>query len=385
MAPARPLTNPTSTPWPDTRDLAAAPKILHVFPTFAVGGAQVRTAALMNHFGPTFRHALVALDGRFDCAERLLPGVPFTPIPFAAMAGESMPARLLRSRRMLRSWRPDVLVTSNWGSIEWAMANLPPPRLHHIHMEDGFGPDEAGGQIARRVWTRRLVLRGSLMMLPSQTLLASARDIWRLPEARLRFIANGIDLRRFSPMGPRADLGVPGEGPLLGTVAALRGEKNIGRLLRAVALLRADGLALRLAIIGEGGERPRLEALAASLGIADVTRFTGHVPDPAAAYRALDLFALSSDTEQMPFSVLEAMGSGLAVAATDVGDVRGMLAPEGRGSVVGRDDGALAAAMRALVVSPSLRGTVGAANRAKAEQDYDEQMMFARHAALWRG
>lgn len=371
--------------WPGTADGDVALKILHVFPTFAVGGAQVRTAALMNHFGATFRHAVVALDGRFDCAERLRPGVPFTPIAFEAKPAETMPARLLRIRRLLRAWRPDVLVTSNWGSIEWAMANLAPPRLRHVHMEDGFGPEEAGGQIARRVWTRRLVLRGGLVMLPSQTLLASARELWRLPEAGLRFIANGIDLRRFSPMGPRADLGVPGEGPLLGTVAALRGEKNIARLLRAVALLRADGLVLRLAIIGEGGERAGLEALAASLGIADVTRFTGHVPDPAAAYRALDIFALSSDTEQMPFSVLEAMGSGLPIAATDVGDVQGMLAPEGRTSVVSRDDGALAGALRALVVAPGLRGTLGAANRAKAEHDYDEQMMFVRHAELWRG
>ena len=370
--------------WPGPRDGVAAPRILHVFPTFSVGGAQVRTAALMNHFGAAFQHALVALDGRLDCAERLHPGVPFTPITFTT-AGNAMPARLLQIRRLLRAWRPDALVTSNWGSIEWAMANLVPPRLHHIHMEDGFGPDEAGGQIARRVWTRRLALRGSLVMLPSQTLLDSARTIWRLPEAGLRFIANGIDLQRFSPTGPRADLGVPGEGPLTGTVAALRGEKNIARLLRAVALLRADGVALRLAIIGEGGERAGLEALAGSLGIADVTRFTGHVPDPAAAYRALDIFALSSDTEQMPFSVLEAMGSGLAVAATDVGDVAGMLAPEGSGCVVARDDGALAGALRSLLLAPGLRCQLGAANRAKAEREYNEQIMFARHAALWRG
>lgn len=363
----------------------AAPRILHVFPGFGVGGAQVRTAALMNRFGDAFRHAVVSLDGCFDCAERLLPSVPIETIAFPQREGERLPARLLRIRRAIRAAAPDALVTSNWGSIEWAMANLLPPRLPHLHMEDGFGRDEANGQKSRRVWTRRLVLRRSRVLLPSLTLLRAARESWHLREPALHYVPNGIDLSRFRPDGPRADLGLAGEGPLLGTVAALREEKNVARLLRAVALLRGGGVALRLAVIGDGPERPALEALAAELGIAGMTRFTGHVPDPAAAYRALDLFALSSDTEQMPFSVLEAMATGLAIASTDVGDVRAMVAEANAPQVVPADDEALAAAIGALASDAALRASLGAANRARAERDFDQEAMFARHAALWRG
>jgi glycosyltransferase involved in cell wall biosynthesis len=361
------------------------PLVVHVFPTFAIGGAQVRFAALANRFGPRWRHAIVALDGHTECAERLRPEVPFTLYPAPVPRGLGLPARLAAIGRLLRQWQPDALVTSNWGSIEWAMANLMPPRITHLHTEDGFGPDEAAGQKPRRILTRRLALRWSNVALPSTVLLRSARDVWKLPEARLRYIPNGLDIRRFRPDGPLAEITVPGEGPLIGTVAALRAEKNIGRLLRACGLLRQQGVAHRLLVIGDGGERPMLEALAAELGLADQVLFAGHVPDPAAAYRAMDLFALSSDTEQMPFSVMEAMASGLPVAATDVGDLRVMLAPENLPQVAALEDAALAVALRPLLEDAALRARLGAANRLKAERDYDEEVMFQAYAGLIEG
>jgi len=357
--------------------------VLHVFPSFAVGGAQVRYAALANRWGPRWRHAVVSLDGRFDCAERLR--VPVARIGFPAVPGEGLPRRLHRIRRLLRDLSPDALVTSNWGSIEWAVANLAPRRVRHLHTEDGFGPDEAAGQKRRRVLARQMALRFSTVALPSATLLRAARTLWRLPEARLRLVPNGIDLRRFRPDGPRAALAVPGEGPVIGTVAALRPEKNLARLIRAAALLRRDGAALRLLVIGDGPERPTLEALAAEQGLGDACLFAGHVPDPAAAYRAMDVFALSSDTEQMPFSVLEAMASGLPVAGTDVGDLRAMLPPESLPHVAAPDPAALAGALRPLLADPGLRTRLGAANRARAEREYDEEAMFAAYAGLIDG
>ena len=359
-----------------------APLVLHVFPSFAVGGAQVRFAALANRFGPRWRHVIAALDGRTDCAERLAPGVPYTLLPRPVPGGLDPLRAMLRARALLRALRPAALVTSNWGSIEWALANLAPPRMRHLHTEDGFGPDEAAAQKPRRVLTRRLALRWSEVALPSTVLLRAAREAWRLPERRLHHIPNGLDLRRFRPEGPRASLAVPGEGPVIGTVAALRAEKNIARLLRACALLRAGGQALRLLVIGDGAERAALERLAGELGLAGSTLFAGHLPEPAAAYRAMDLFALSSDTEQMPFSVMEAMASGLAVASTEVGDVRTMLPREAAPHLAALDDAALAAAIRPLLGDAALRARLGAANRAKAERDYDEETMFLAYAAL---
>jgi glycosyltransferase involved in cell wall biosynthesis len=170
--------------------------------------------------------------------------------------------------------------------------------------------------------------------------------------------------------------------PVIGTVAALRGEKNLARLLRAFALLQQPA---RLVIVGDGPERAALEALALELGIADRTSFTGHLASPQDAYRHFDLFALSSDTEQMPLSVLEAMASGLAVAATDVGDVATMLAAENRPFVVARNAAALAEAMAALLADPARQRAIGAANRARAERDYDQETMFQAYAALFGG
>ncbi|WP_431282448.1 glycosyltransferase family 4 protein [Humitalea sp. 24SJ18S-53] len=363
----------------------APPLLLHVFPSFAVGGAQVRFAALANRYGTRWRHAVVALDGREACAARLAPDVPLQLVPSPYARGEAAPQRLLAIIALLRRLRPALLVTSNWGSIEWAIASRFLRDLPHLHTEDGFGSDESAGQIPRRILARRLVLRRSSVILPSVTLLRAARETWRLPEARLRYVPNGIDLRRFAPDGARAALDAPGEGPLIGTVAALRPEKNLGRLLRAAAILLRDGVPLRLAIVGDGPEKQPLMALAEHLGIAASVAFAGAIADPAAAYRAMDLFCLSSDTEQMPFSVLEAMATGLSVASTDVGDVGTMLAEENRPHLAARDDAALAAALRPLLRDPSLRTRLGAANRRRVENDYDQETMFATYAALIDG
>ena len=358
------------------------PLLLHVFPSFAVGGAQVRFCAVVNRFGARWRHAVVSLDGRWDCARRLAPDVPVTRVTPPPMSG-SLPRRLAAIHGCLRALRPDALVTSNWGSIEWALANRLPPRLPHLHTEDGFGPEESSGQLRRRVLTRCLALRRSEVVLPSDLLLGMARETWRLPGRRLHRVVNGLDLARFTPDAGARTAERAGQGCVIGTVAALRPEKNVGRLIRAVARLRADGVALRLVILGDGPERGALESLARDLAIGDAVRFAGHVEDPAEAYRGFDIFALSSDTEQMPFSVLEAMATGLPVVATDVGDLRAMLPEVSRPLLVAQDDAAMAEALRPLVACPRMRARIGAANREKAQRDYDQEQMFTAFASLF--
>lgn len=130
-------------------NMADAPLLLHAFPTFRVGGAQVRFAAIANHFGRRFRRALVAMDGRYDCRERLNPDLLVDYLEPIIRKAHTL-ANVREFRGVLRSRRPDTLVTYNWGSIEWAMANS--PRLaRHVHIEDGFGLDEAQSQLRQRV------------------------------------------------------------------------------------------------------------------------------------------------------------------------------------------------------------------------------------------
>jgi glycosyltransferase involved in cell wall biosynthesis len=350
-------------------------RLLHVFSTFAVGGPQVRFCTLADRLGPGWHHDIVAMDGNTACRERLAPHVSAGFPCLDIKKGDTF-GNLRRFRGALRAWRPDLLVTYNWGAIEWAMANLL-ARRPHVHIEDGFGPEERSRQIPRRVITRRLVLRRATVALPSRTLWRIATEVWRLDPARVRYLPNGIFLQRFAA-GPAP----AGDVPVIGTVAALRPEKNLSRLLHAFALVRRDRPA-RLVIVGDGPERPGLEALAATLGLAEAIKFTGHMAEPQSAYRGFDVFALSSDTEQMPLSVLEAMASGLPVAATDVGDVAAMLADENRPFVTAPDPAALAAALAALLDAPDLRRTVGAANRARAVRDFDEAAMVRAYAALF--
>jgi glycosyltransferase involved in cell wall biosynthesis len=345
-----------------------APLLLHVFPSFSIGGAQARFITLAERFGARYRHAIVAMDGDTRAGARLPSSLDVSFPTVSIRKGETL-KNLRRMRRAAAEIAPDVLITSNWGSIEWTLVNIF-PAVPHIHMEDGFGPEERDHQLPRRVWTRRLALRRALVMLPSRTLLAIAEDVWKLPREKLRYIPNGIDLTRFRPA--TAPAAGDGAAVTIGTVAGLRPEKNVARLLRAFAILRAERPA-RLIVAGDGPERARLQSLAGELGIA---------ADVAALYAGLDIFALSSDTEQMPISVLEAMAAGLPVAATDVGDIAVMVSEANAGYLAARDAPSLATQLARLAADADPRRAIGAANRARVEQHYDIARMVRDHAAL---
>jgi glycosyltransferase involved in cell wall biosynthesis len=358
------------------RPADAAPLIIHVFPGFGIGGAQIRFAALANHFGAAFRHIVVSLDGNLACRERLRPDLDIT-FPAITAPKRATLANARHFRSLLREWQPALLVTNNWGAIEWAMANLLPV-TRHVHIEDGFGPEERDRQLPRRALIRRLVLGRSTVVLPSRNLQRIATTIWRLPAARVRYIPNGIDTARLAAARPAT--GAVNTAPVIGTVAALRPEKNLARLLRAFAAVAHPA---RLVIVGDGPEHAALRALTRALGLEMQVKFSGYIIDPTTIYADFDVFALSSDTEQMPLSVVEAMAAGLPVAATDVGDVRSMLAAENAPFVTRREDSDLARALTALLGDPALRARVGAANQAKAQADFDQAAMFRAYGALW--
>ena len=361
--------------------MTSVPTLLHVFPTFGVGGSQTRFAVLANRLGRRFRHIVVAMDGRTECRERLEAGLDVS-FPRLALRARDTFGNWRRFRALLHSVRPHRLVTYNWGSIECAMANWP-GMVGHVHIEDGFGPEEAKRQLPRRVLTRRCVLSRSTVVLPSRTLFLLASDIWRLKPAVLRYVPNGVNCRRFGAPGI-APYVWDGQGPVIGTVAALRPEKNIGRLLEAFRLVRSQR-PCRLLIAGDGPERGRLEAQAQRLGITPDVRFAGHIRGTETIYAALSVLALSSDTEQMPTAVLEAMASGLPVVSTDVGDVAEMVSPANRRFVTPLDVAAMADALAELVGNPSLASEIGGANRAKACRDYGEDRMVAAYEALFGG
>jgi glycosyltransferase involved in cell wall biosynthesis len=352
--------------------------MLSVFSTFAVGGPQVRFCNLVAALGDEFSHSIFAMDGAYECAERL-PASARVAFPHFDLRKGATISNVLRLSRAMSRARPDILLTHNWGTIEWAMANVV-AGIRHVHIEDGFGPEEREGQLRRRVLMRRLFLRRTTVVVPSRTLWTIAREIWKLPERRLRYIANGIALEAYEPRQGS----VIRDGLTIGTVAALRPEKNIARLLRAFARLPASPLT-KLVVAGDGPERASLEALATTLALTTRVTFVGHTTDVASMLAQCDIFALSSDTEQMPLSVLEAMASGLPVASTDVGDVRQMLATENSPFVVALDETALAQSLMSLLNDGGLRARIGRSNRERAEDAFGQVGMFEAYRAVLTG
>ncbi len=352
---------------------ALSPHLVHVMSSFAVGGIQVRLARVINFFGSRYRHTIVSLDGDAACRDRIAPKVPVDVITGGGSA-QFLPVRLLRARRHLVALEPDLLLTYNWGAIEWALAHRLFLRCRHVHFEDGFGPDEVERQLPRRILFRRLALvRAAAVVVPSRTLETIALRTWHLPRRRVRFLPNGIDIdpycrppdRSTPPLFERND-----DEVIIGTVAPLRREKNLGRLLRAFAAL-PSGRPARLVIAGGGPERAGLEDLASHLGIADRTVFLGPVAQPQQALALFDIFAVTSDTEQMPLTVLEAMAAALPIIATAVGDIPLMVAPRNRALIVDRDDeAALAKALTQLAADGSLRRSLGEQNREQVRTGY---------------
>ena len=356
--------------------------IFHVFSTFAVGGPQVRTIQMMNAWGDRFRHTIFAMDGRYAAREKIAAGV-------LVEFGESTERGLRRVReivRRVRAERPNLLLTYNWGAIEVALGAQLFTRCPVIHLEDGFGPDEAAGLKKRRVRTRRVVLRGAYAtIVPSRTLYEIARNQYRLAERKIRYIPNGVDTERFEPgRNPewRARLGIAADALVIGTIGALRPEKNLALLLRAFAAAAIPGSAL--VVIGEGNCRADLEKLGGDLGLDGRLFFPGGVADPAPCYGAFDIFAMSSATEQMPMSLLEAMACGLPAICTDVGDSAVILDTREPPAIVPPGDiEAYAAALRMMAENPELRARLGEGNRRRCVREYSFSRMLDAHGELY--
>ena len=358
--------------------------LLHVFASFGYGGVPIRICDVINGLPAGFRHTVVALDGCFDARRRLASHTSVAVRPLA-LPKYNLLRSLAQVRGLITSLSPDLLLTYNWGAIELALANRLLGACNHIHFESGFGVEEGDGQLWRRNFFRRIALaKARKVVVPSATLMEIAADAWSIPAAKLQWIPNGVDVLRYSgEPGYRQPLAPFGpEVTVIGTVVPLRPEKNVGRLLRAFAAL-PDRDRCALLIAGDGVQLEMLRGLAAELGIADRTAFLGHVEDVPAVLRSLDIFALSSDTEQMPNSLLQAMAAGRPVAAVGVGDVARIVAPENRPLVVPRDDqAALTAALAALAADADRRALLGRLNQERVKSHYSLESMVAAYGAL---
>jgi glycosyltransferase involved in cell wall biosynthesis len=360
--------------------------LLHVFASFGLGGVPIRICDVVNALPEKFHHTIIALDACFDARRRLAPQVR-AEFRKVTLPKYCVPCSMMRIRNVIRDVGADLLLTYNWGSIEFAMANRLFGVCDHIHFESGFGSEESNGQLWRRVAFRRLALaKVQTLVVPSRTLMEIAGQTWRIPRQKLVHIPNGVDVSRFSGQPGKRDeslpIGTARYRTVIGTVAPLRPEKNVARLLRAFSAIPVHQ-DCGLVVAGDGAELPRLRALAKALKIDHRVHFLGHVDDVPAIIRGIDVFALSSDTEQMPNSLLQAMAAGRPVAAVDVGDVRDIVSHENRPFVVPRDDErALTMALAMLISDPQRCSALGRSNQEHIKANYNVDSMIAAYRSL---
>lgn len=186
------------------------------------------------------------------------------------------------------------------------------------------------------------------------------------PGLSIDLVPNGVDLAAFAP-APIAE-----GGPLrLLCVARLIERKGQHHLIEALRLLSAEGLDLRLELVGEGDARAANEALARSLGVADRVTFAGYVPRERIAerYRAAHVFVLPSYNEGMSVATLEAMAAGLPTVVTRTGGADELVVEGATGHIFAWGDvPALANLLRALASDRVRVRRMGAAARARARE-----------------
>lgn len=189
--------------------------------------------------------------------------------------------------------------------------------------------------------------------------------------------ATAIDRVPFDELGKR--------GFTLVFVGRLAEVKNLQTLIRAVSIAAEQVPELAFWVVGDGPVRAELEALAAELRVADRVRFWGQRLDTAQFFSAADAFVMSSVSEGLPMSLLQAMSIGVPAIVTDVGGMAevvrlsgaGLLAPVG-------DSAAMAAAIVRLAGDPELRGEFSLRAKQSYAAEFTLDRMDAAYMELYR-
>jgi glycosyltransferase involved in cell wall biosynthesis len=318
--------------------------------------------------------------------------------------GPTLPFRLLHAAVAFPQYRramhavldriaPDIVHTNGFKAHLTAVSGRRPRRavVWHVHEYIGRRP-------LTRALLRRTAGRCAAVVANSGSVADDVRAALDRPDVRV--IPNGVDLTRFSPEGPCADLDAlcalspaPAGALRVGLVATFARWKGHAVFLQAIAKLAAAGAPLRAYVVGgpvydtRGSQHAldELASLARALGIADRVGFAGFVTEPAQALRALDVVVHAS-TEPEPFGmvVAEAMACGRALVTSASGGaaelvrdgVDALRHPPG-------DSDRLAACLERLASDPALRRRLGEEARAAAVDRFDARRMADQFAALY--
>jgi glycosyltransferase involved in cell wall biosynthesis len=211
-----------------------------------------------------------------------------------------------------------------------------------------------------------------------------------VPARLLRVVPNGIFVEQFAVATPaakiaaRAALGLPADAYVIGTVGRLNWAKDHALLFDAFASFQRRSPRSRLVVIGDGSLRPRLEAHAASTGIADLVTFAGDRSDVPSLLAAFDVFVLTSITEGYSIALLEAAAAGLPSIVSDVGGNREIVEDGSSGLIVKeRTAESFARAFDDVAASDGRRARMGRNARRWVEAFGTVAAMSASYASLY--
>ncbi len=370
-------------------------RVMHVISGLLHGGAETVLFRLATAPGGTVRHTVVSMRGEGVMGARLREaGVEVICLDMQGWAGNVR--GLGRLFRLLRARRPDVVQT--WMYHADLIAGLV-VRLAGIRAV-AWGVRNSGVSLGESSRSSRIAAWACARVsgwVPG-VIIACARKAaevhraWGYRADRVLVVPNGYDLDVWHPDAAgagelRARWGVPEGAPLLGSVARWNPLKDHENLLAALALCVRAHPDLRCVLIGLGMSRDNADliALARHYGLLDHLIFLGRRDDVPVLMRALDIHVLSSKAEGFPNVVSEAMASGVACVATDVGDAadivdeHGWVVPPGDASALADAIDRAVAAVR----DPAWPARRDAA-RASVERRYSLRAMVDRYETVWR-
>jgi sugar transferase (PEP-CTERM/EpsH1 system associated) len=357
-------------------------RVMHVMYSLRPGGMELGVAKLVNGLDPSaIESTICSTTPGGDLKPLIAPGVPV----FELNRRQGNDPKLVWDLyRLFQRTQPDVVHTHAWGTL---VEGLTAARLARVpavvHGEHGTLQLRTHQRwVQRRAWAAA----DRVLSVSSRLAERIARET-KFPLERITTIRNGVDISRFGRVSrgfARKVLDLHGERVAV-TVGRLVPVKDHMTLLESMAISRRRNVDAVLAIAGDGPLRSALEARASALGLSGSVRFLGHRPDVEIVLAAADVFVMSSESEGLSNTVLEAMASALPVAATRVGGTDEMVLDGCTGLLVDpHSPEALAAALSTLFENPDRARAMGAAGRARAESEFSLPGMIRRYETLYR-
>ena len=351
-------------------------EIVHCVHSVAIGGQEVVILSLAAHTDRTrFTPRVLCFEGAGELEDRFASAdIPVDVLDRPEASGAR--ATLMAVRRYLRRRRPAILHTHNPTPHQFgALARLGTGVPVLVHTKHGRNRSLSARRQCLEIVAGRLT---DAVVAVSTDAADVARTLDHVPPDRIHVIHNGVDIAEFAPRpgGSRAWRVVH--------VGRLSGVKDQATLLRAARIVLDHEPRFRLELVGDGEARASLEHLAAELQLGSAVTFHGFHADVRPFLADADLFVLSSRSEGIAITLLEAMAAAVPVVATDVGGNREVVVPDVTGLLVpAGDPSALAAAMSQLLGNPARASSMGAAGRQRVGAHFDLQTTVAAYESLY--